>query len=97
VFVVVIGRILYGRLRHGSWTGSFVGGSIERTAGELSLSGSLMSSHTLKVHVMKASGEPDFVALVLVSKAPLAASMQPIKLTREQAAELAGYLQDAAR
>jgi hypothetical protein len=41
--------------------------------------------------------EPSFVAMVLVSKAPLAASMQPIKLTRSQAAELAALLQDAAR
>jgi hypothetical protein len=98
VFVFVIGKLLYGRLRHGSWTGSFLNGSIERTVGEVAISGNFASSQTLKVHAMKGSGsEPEFVAMVLVSKAPLAASMQPIKLTRSQAGVLASLLQDAAR
>jgi hypothetical protein len=78
IFVFVIGKLLYGRLRHGSWTGSFLGGSIDRTVGEILLSGSFASSHTLKVHAMKApDGGSDFVAIVLVAKAPMAASMQP--------------------
>ena len=85
-------------MRHGSWTGSFLGGRIERTVGEILLSGSFASSHMLKVHAMKApEGGSDFVAMVLVAKAPMAASMQPIKLSKSQAAELAAYLQDASR
>lgn len=96
VFVFVIGKLLYGRMRHGSWTGSFLGGSIERTVGEVALDSQMIASQILKVHVMKGAGE-DFVAMVLVSKAPLGASMQPIKLTREQAGTLAGFLQEAMR
>jgi uncharacterized membrane protein len=98
IFVIVIGKLLVGRLRHGSWTGSFLNGRIERTAGEIEIKGGLISSQVLKVHAMKAgANELDFVAIVLVSKAPMAASMQPIKLTKAQASDLAAYLQDAAR
>lgn len=98
VFVFVIGKLLIGRMKHGSWTGSFLGGSIERTAGELQIDGGMTSSTLLKVHTMKPSGSgEEFVAMVLVAKAPLAASMQPIKLSRTQARELALLLQDAAR
>jgi hypothetical protein len=98
IFVVVIGRLLFGRLRHGSWTGSFLGGSIDRTVGEIELQSNFVSSQVLKVHAMKAGrNEDDFVAMVVVAKAPLAASMQPIKLSRLQAGHLAAMLQDAAR
>lgn len=98
VFVFVIGKMLFGRMKHGSWTGSFLGGSIERTAGEIHIAGGMASSFVLKVHTMKPSGNGDeFVAMVLVAKAPMAASMQPIKLSRTQAQELAMLLQDAAR
>ena len=97
IFVIVIGKVLYGRMRHGSWTGSFLNGRIERTTGEVRVQGNFIGSQTLKVHAMKSGNEDDFVAMVLVSKAPMAASMQPIKLTKAQASELAGYLQDAAR
>jgi hypothetical protein len=98
IFVIVIGKFLHGRVRYGSWTGSFLKGNIERTVGEVRLESPMATSQTLKVHAMKAAGnEPDFVAMVLISKAPLGASMQPIKLTKSQAGELAVLLQDAAR
>jgi hypothetical protein len=39
----------------------------------------------------------EFVGLVIVAKAALAASMQPYKLSKTQARELAGYLNQAAQ
>jgi len=96
IVVVVGGRFLYGRIKHGSWTGSFLKGRIERTVGEVALA-SGVTTQTLAVHSMRAdSGEDAFVALVFVAKAPLGASMQPFKLTRSQARELAQYLTQAA-
>jgi hypothetical protein len=98
VFALVVGRLLYGYVRHGSFTGAFLGGSIVRTEGEVRLSSSGLSSQVVKIHAMRpADGNEPFVALVLTSKAPLAASMQPIKLTRRQAEELAELLQKASR
>ena len=98
IFVLVGGRFIYGRIKHGSWTGAFLGGSIDRTFGELQLSKGLTSSQTLKVvSLSDASGREDFVGLVFTAKAPLGASMQPFKLTKAQAQELATYLSMAAR
>ena len=58
----------------------------------------MASSRTLKVHAMKSSeGDGDFVGLVAVSKAALGASMQPYKLSKTQAQQLASYLNQAAQ
>ncbi len=43
------------------------------------------------------TGEPDFVGLVFVAKAPLAASINPHKLTKVQAIQLASLLAKAAK
>jgi hypothetical protein len=37
IFVLIVARFLYGRLKYGSWTGSFLKGSIDRTIGEVQL------------------------------------------------------------
>lgn len=98
VFALILGRFLYGRLKYGSWTGSFLKGSMARTVGEIELSGGMSGTQTLKVHTMKGSeGEGDFVALVIVAKAALAVSMTPYKLSKGQAQELAKYLNQAAQ
>lgn len=98
IFIFIAGRFLYGRFKYGSWTGSFLKGSIARTVGEVELSGGLSGTHKLKVHTMKDSeGQRDFVALVVVSKAALAVSMQPYRLSKRQAQELAKYLNQAAQ
>ena len=98
IFVLVIGRFLYGRLKYGSWTGSFLKGSIDRTIGEVKLSAGLGGTHALKIQTLR-NDEDDarFVALVVVSKAFLAASMQPYRLTKAQARELAKLLTQAAQ
>jgi hypothetical protein len=98
VVALIIGRFVYGRLKYGSWTGSFLKGSIDRTVGEIELSQGMGVTQTLKVHTMKsAGGDGDFVGFVIVSKAVLAASMQPYKLSKSQAQELAHYLNPATQ
>jgi hypothetical protein len=97
ILVIGVGPLLYGRIKHGSWTGSFLKGRIDRTIGEVTVS-SGFATQTFAIHSMQANtGEADFVALVFVAKAPLGASMQPYKLTKVQAQELANYLMEAAK
>ena len=98
LFALVAARFLYGRLKYGSWTGSFLKGSIDRTIGEVQLSPGIGGTHTLKVHTLQSDqGDGAFVGLVIVSKAPLAASMQPYRLSKAQARELASFLTQAAQ
>jgi hypothetical protein len=97
VFALVVGSLLFGRLKYGSWTGAFLKGSIEQTYGEVLLSGRLASSQVLKVVELRdGNGEP-FVGLVVTAKAPLAASMTPYRLSKDQARELSGLLALAAK
>jgi hypothetical protein len=98
IFAFIAGRFLYGRLKYGSWTGAFLKGSIERTVGEIALTHGMSGTQTLSVQLMKGSGgAEEFVGLVVVSKAALGASMQPYKLSKVQARELASYLNQAAQ
>jgi hypothetical protein len=98
IVVFVLGQLLYGRIRSGSWTGSFLKGTIERTIGEVSLSKVFIASQKIQVHAMRnEDAQEDFVALVITTKAPMSASMQPLKLTTGQALELADYLKRAAQ
>lgn len=97
IIAFVAARILYGRLKYGSWSGSFLKGSIARTVGEIELVRRLSGTLTLTVQLMRASEDnEEFVGLVLVSKAPLAASMQTFRLSKVQARELASYLNQGA-
>lgn len=82
--------------RTGSLTGALLGGSIEKELGEGALRGGALASQKLKVYAMRTSSGERFVGVSLVSKAPLGASMTPIKLTSAQARELAGLLARAA-
>jgi hypothetical protein len=97
IFALVVGRFLYGRLKYGSWTGSFLKGSIDRTIGEVRLSAGIGGTHTLKIHTLRSDDDARSVALVVVSKAALAASMQPYRLSKAQALELASLLTQAAQ
>lgn len=97
VMAAAIGGFLCSRLRFGSWTGAFLGASIKRTLGAVTFRSSWSWRQTLHVHVMeKSSAEELFIGLTLISKAPLAISMAPYKLTRAQALELAQLLESAA-
>ena len=96
VLLGIFGTFLYRRLRYGSWIGAFLGGTVQSVVGEVTLRSSGFSSSTLKVASMRANSSESFVALTVVSKAAFAASMTPLKLTREQALSLAELLQRAA-
>jgi len=97
VFALVAGSFLFGRFKYGSWTGAFLKGSIEQTYGEVLLSGGIASSQVLKVVELRDGNGQAFVGLVITAKAPLAASMTPYRLSKDQARELSGLLSLAAR
>jgi hypothetical protein len=97
VFALVAGSFLFGRLKYGSWTGAFLKGSIEQTYGEVMLSRGVASSQVLKVVELRDANGQAFVGLVITAKAPLAASMTPYRLSKDQARELSGLLSLAAK
>src|SRR5688572_16352212 len=88
VIIFIIGAYLFGRLKYGSWTGSLLKGSIERTYGEMVISRGFASSQVLKVVGLRGA-DGDFVGLVLTVKAPLGVNMTPYRLSKVQARELA--------
>lgn len=96
-FAMIAGRFVFGRLKYGSWTGSFLKGRIDQTHGEVQLAGGVASSQVMKVVTLREDNGSEFVGLVLTSKAPLAASMQPFRLSKDQARELAILLTSASR
>jgi len=95
VFACVAGNLAWRYLRSGSLTGAMLGGKIKREVGAIALESRHLSSHNLKVHAMESPNGESFVGLSLVSKAPLAVSMVPLKLTRANAQELVRLLQQA--
>ena len=97
VFALIVGSILFGRMKYGSWTGAFLKGSIEQTYGEVTLARGVASSQVLKVVALRDSGGESFVGLVITAKAPLAASMAPYRLSKDQARELAALLTVASK
>ena len=90
VFALIIGNILLGRLKYGSWTGAFLKGRVEQTYGEVLLASSAASSQVLKVVEVKDDDGQTFVGLVVTAKAPLGASMNLYRLSKDQARELSG-------
>jgi hypothetical protein len=96
-FLLAVGTFAFRFIRHGSLTGAFLGGHIKQTIGEVTLLRKGSSSRVLRVQTMDAEiGEKPCAALSIVSKAPLAASLVPFKLTSAQALELARLLQQAS-
>ena len=59
VFLAVGGSFIYKRMKYGSWTGAFLGASIQRTVGEVTLERRAMTSHTLKVYAMEGEDSTD--------------------------------------
>lgn len=97
--IVVLGVLAYliiGYARKGSLTGAMLGGTIKREVGKVELTASRVSSQTMNVLRMESSDGETFVALSVVSKAPLAISMVPYRLTKAQAQEIAKLFQQAA-
>ena len=61
------------------------------------LSGAFASSQVLKVVELRDADGQAFVGLVVTAKAPLAASVTPYRLSKDQARELSGLLSLAAK
>jgi len=98
VFLVIGGSFLFRRVKYGSWTGAFLGGTVRRTVGKVDLERMWMTSRTLTVNSMESSDSAEqLVGLVLTSKAPMAVRVSPFKMTREQALDLSRLLQEAAK
>jgi hypothetical protein len=96
IILFIIGGFLFARLRHGSWTGAFLKGSVERTYGEVVIKGGFASSQVLKVVGLRGADD-EFVGLVITAKAPLGVNMTPYRLSKVQAKELANLLTLAAK
>ena len=97
VFALVAGSFVFGRLKYGSWTGAFLKGNIEQTYGEVLLAGGAASSQVLKVVELRDGDGQAFVGLVITAKSPLAASMTPFRLSKDQARQLSELLSLAAK
>ena len=96
VFALVVAHLLWRFFRSGSLTGAMLGGRIAKEVGEISLAKGAVSSQLLRVLEMESHSGERFVGVAVVSKAPMAASMMPFKLSRAQAQELVVLLQRAS-
>jgi hypothetical protein len=94
--VLILAYFAWRYFKYGSLTGAMLGGRISRTIGEVKVSTSSFSSSVLRVGVLETDPlAPPQVALTVVSKAVLAASMVPFKLSADQARQLAALLNQA--
>jgi hypothetical protein len=82
--------------KNGSLVGALLGGRLTETIGEISVSSSGLSSRVLRVFLMETpEAGPKDIALAITSKAALAASVVPLKLSHAQGLELLALLQRA--
>ena len=72
LFLGIVAYFILRYARSGSLTGALLGGIIKREVGKVELSAGAMTSQTLNVIRMENSDGETFVALSVVSKAPLA-------------------------
>lgn len=94
--VAILGYFAWRYFKHGSLTGAMLGGRVSRTVGEVEISLSGFSSSVIRVGILETGPAyaPE-VALTVVSKAMLGASMVPLKLSADQARQLAVLLNQA--
>ena len=95
IVAFVVANLAWRYFRSGSLTGAMLGGKIQREVGQTLISSGSFSSQTLKVYSMESSDGESFIGMSLIYKAPLAVSMQPIKLSKSQAQDLVRLLQQA--
>ena len=72
LFALVVGSLLFGRLKYGSWTGAFLRGSVEQTYGEILISSGIAGSQLLKVVELRDTNSQAFVGLVIPHLARMA-------------------------
>jgi hypothetical protein len=97
LFVLIVGKFLWARVQHGSWTGALFEGSVELTHGEVRLLPTHSRNEVLKVIALRNKDGESLVGLVVSDNAPLAVSATPYRLTKDQAQKLAGLLATASR
>ncbi|MGN6729686.1 MAG: hypothetical protein ACTHJG_07630 [Rhodanobacteraceae bacterium] len=95
-FVGVLAHLVWRYFRNGSFTGAMLGGRVSGEIGEIPLSSGSFSSQVLRVLNMESPQGERFIGLSVVSKAPLAVSVAPYRLSRAQAQQLASLLQRAS-
>jgi hypothetical protein len=79
-----------------SLTGALLGARVTRTVREITVASSGLSSTVITVHALETQpGVTPKIALALVSKAPIGASMVLVKLSGIQAGQLIDLLQKA--
>ena len=97
VFLAVLAHMAWKFFRNGrTLTGALLGGRINREVGEVPLAKGSLSSQVLRVLEMESPNGERFIGLSAVSKAPLAASMIPYRLSHGQAQDLIALLQRAS-
>ena len=79
MLALVVGRFLWARVRHGSWTGALFKGSIEMTHGEVELLPTYSRNEVLRVIALRNEDGESLVGLVVSDNAPLAASVIPYR------------------
>ena len=96
--LVVVGVLAWRWYWYRSFTGALLGVRIIEDVGEIELASQALSSCRLKVYSVQATPQdvPE-VAIALVSKAALGASLIPFRLSHYQARELIGMLEHACR
>jgi hypothetical protein len=96
ILALVVVPLVYRWIRYRSFSAAMFGAPIANTLGEITLQESSFHSSVLRVHALGSDTDQQrFVGLQLISKAPLAASTMPVKLTIAQARELARLLDRA--
>ena len=96
--VAILAYFAYRFIRFRSLMGALLGGRIVEDIGEIDLASPPLTSYRLKVHIIQSSTDalPE-VAMAIVAKAPMGASLSPIRLSKSQAMELAALLERAGR
>jgi len=96
--LVILGVLAWRWYWYRSFTGALLGVRITEDIGEIELESQALSSRRLKVYAVQATPQdvPE-VAIALVSKAALGASLIPIRLSHYQTRELVSMLEHACR
>ena len=92
--VAMIISFVWRYFRFGSLTGSLLGGHITSTIGEIQLYSSFFRSKKIKVQRYE-KGDNAMVSITIIMRAALGAGVMPISLSKDQARELAKFLENA--
>lgn len=96
IFAFMVARILYGLIRHHGFRGMLFGAAIESTLGEVSLESRGLINTSMKVHrIADDDSDRAMVGLEVVSWSFASYHVLPLRLTLEDADQLARLLREA--